>query len=108
MPKPPSAKPAVGYNIQMTKVTDIGGGHETVTINTAAEPDASPEAIYGKIKTMRLALQKEIDRNRELEKMRQAEEDIVAQQYLHAQGTRTPVDLPNPMANGHAEPAEAE
>lgn len=99
MPQP--KKPEIGFNIQITKVTDIGGGQETVTINTAAEPGASPEAIYGKIKTIRAALQKEIDFNRDLEKRRQAQEDEVRQQFLHQQGTRTPVDLPDPMANGY-------
>jgi hypothetical protein len=99
MPKPPPSKPAIGFNIQITKVTDIGGGQETVTINTAAEPGASPEAIYGKIKTIRAALQKEIDFNRELEKRRQAQEDEVARAFMHQQGTRSPVDLP--AMNGH-------
>jgi hypothetical protein len=99
-------KPEIGFNIQITKVCDIGGGQETVTINTAAEPGASPEAIYGKIKTIRAALQKEIDFNRELERRRAEQEHEQYQKMVHAQGTGTPVDLPDADAllaqqNGH-------
>jgi hypothetical protein len=94
-PSPKKGPPAIGYNIQITKVCDLGGGQETVTINTGAPPDSSPEALYGRIKIMRLALQKEIDQNRALEHARQDEDRRQAQSYLHAEGTRTPEDLPD-------------
>jgi hypothetical protein len=94
-PSPKKGPPAIGYNIQITKVCDLGGGQETVTINTGAPPDSSPEMLYGKIKLMRLALQKEIDQNCALERKRQAEERTQAETYLHAPGTRTPEALPD-------------
>jgi hypothetical protein len=102
----PSRKgpPAIGYNLQITKVCDLGGGHETVTINTGAPPDASPEMLYGKIKLMRLALQKEIDQNCALERKRQAEERMQAAAYGHAPGTGTPEALPD--VSGAAADAE--
>jgi hypothetical protein len=104
---------AVGYNIQITKVTDQAGGHETVTINTKCPPDASADAIYGKIKLMTAAMQKRIDTTRDNEERRQANERAAVQalserlgQIPQPPGLRTPVDLPTPppaapVANGH-------
>lgn len=105
---PKEQRPAIGFNLQITKVTDIGGGHETVTINTACPPDTSPEAMYGKLKIMSAVLQKQIDTQRAKELARQERErEAVAPllKRLHVeqpQGLRTPVELPDaPLENGH-------
>lgn len=110
-------KPEIGFNLQITKVTDLGGGHETVTINTACPPDSSAEALYGKIKLMAAALQKQIDTQREKEQRRQEHERAavaklsermgVNLEIAQPQGLRTPVDLPAPpIANGHDQDTE--
>jgi hypothetical protein len=109
MPKPPSQEQLeAGFTVQITKVCDIGGGHETVTLNTHMPPGSSPEALYGKLKVMRQAMQKEIDFNRELELRRADQERKQYEQFVHEQGTRSPVDLPDANAllaqqNGHQE-----
>ena len=101
-------KHEIGFNLQITKVTDAAGGHETITINTACPPNTSAEAIYGKIKLMSQALQKQIDRQREKEEARQAHERETLGPIMQRmgipqpQGLRTPTDLPTPPnANGH-------
>lgn len=98
----PPEKPAIGYNIQLTKVTDRAGGPETITINTAVEPGASAEAIYGKIKVMGDALQKRIAQQCAAEERRQ---DLERQKAhaLFPRGVATPehpAELPH--ENGKA------
>ncbi len=102
---------AVGFNIQITKVTDQAGGHETITINTKMPPDSSDQALYGKIKLMTAAMQKRIDTTRDNEQRRQENEraalksleDRLGMEIPQPPGLRTPVDLPTaPVTNGHA------
>ena len=93
-------KPEVGYNIQMTKVTDLGGGHETVTINTAVGPDASEQAIYDKIHKMGGALQRRIAARADAEVRRQEAEKA---RLRVPPALATPEHLPDPppVPNGH-------
>lgn len=96
MPQP-DKKPAVGFNIQMTKCTDRAGGGETITINTAVGPEASEQAIYDKIEKMAGALQRRIAVTVAAEERRQ---ELERQRLKFPPGVQTPESLPPPQ-NGH-------
>ena len=96
----PKSKPA-GYNLQLTKVTDIGGGHETLTINTALPHDATVADAHDRVKFMGKVMQARINEQREKELSRQAEERERLAHLTHP----TPVEAyeaPD-LTNGHAE-----
>lgn len=94
MPQP-KATADVGFNIQVQKVVDLAGGHETLVLNTQAPPGASAADIYDRIKTMRKAMQMEIDYNVGLERNRQEQEAVKADSLEgFAKGTETPVPAP--------------
>lgn len=99
----PSRKPApAGYNLQLTKVTDIGGGHETLTINTALAPDATVADAHERVKFMGKVMQARINEQRDKELARQDEE----RQRLTRLTNATPVEpyaVPDPATNGTAE-----
>jgi hypothetical protein len=89
-----------GYNLQLTKVTDIGGGHETLTINTALPPDATIADAHDRVKFMGKVMQARINEQREKELARQDEERQQFEKLTHA----TPVAAYEaPATNGHAE-----
>lgn len=102
MPKPP--KPDIGYNIQMTKVVDIGGGHETLTINTALPPDATVADAADRVNFMGKVMQARINIQREKELARQAEERAAFERAEALKVKDTPVELYEmPAGNGAVE-----
>lgn len=99
MPRNPEPKRA-GYNLQLTKVTDIGGGHETLTINTALPPDATVADAADRVNFMGKVMQARINVQREKELARQEEERARFTTLTH----ETPVNAYEaPAANGHVE-----
>lgn len=93
-----------GYNLQLTKVTDIGGGHETLTINTALPPDATVADAADRVNFMGKVMQARINVQREKELARQQEEREAFARSEALKAKDTPVDLHNvPTANGRAE-----
>ena len=96
----PKHDPDPGFNVQITKVTDLGGGHETFTMNTHLPPDVSLEDADARVQFMREVMQREIARNVVKEERRQGHEREKPAGQPFPNDLATPVKVPVPGANG--------
>lgn len=96
------AKP-VGFNVQITKVVDLGGGHESLTMNTQIPPDATLDQADEKVAFMRELMQREIARNVIKEERRQGHEREKPPGQPFPNDLATPVKVPIPVPESATE-----